>query len=60
MANVMEHGKIFKNAKKDKKIIGPNGRISKNEFHGKCFNFGKMDHKSSNCKAPKKNNNKNS
>lgn len=52
-ANVVKHGKSSKNAKKEKKKLGPKRGINKEKFHGKCFNCGKTDHKSVDCKTAK-------
>ncbi|KAL2519358.1 Retrovirus-related Pol polyprotein from transposon TNT 1-94 [Abeliophyllum distichum] len=60
-ANVVEHGqssKINKNkygtsGGKGPKF-GPKGGISKKKFQGKCFNYDKIGHKSTECCLPKK------
>ena len=54
-ANVVEHGQISKN-KKIKPKLGPKGGVSKNKFQGKCFNCGKVGHRSMECRLPKKKN----
>ena len=59
-ANFVEHGQSSKfkkanNKGKDVKL-GPRRGISKKQkFQGKCFNYGKQGHKSSNCKLLKRN-----
>ncbi|XP_062074498.1 uncharacterized protein LOC133778550 [Humulus lupulus] len=57
-ANLMEHdrGSKGKNPKHKKgPKLGPKGGIAKKpKFQGKCFNCGKMGHKSSECKLRKK------
>ena len=46
-ANVVEHGQSSKNKKtKAKPKLGPKGGVSKNKFQGKCFNCGKVGHRS--------------
>ena len=59
-ANFVEHGQGFKFKKANNKgkgsNLGPKGGISKKKkFQGKCFNYGKQGHKSSDCKMPKRN-----
>ena len=54
-ANVVEQGQGSKN-KKPKPKLGPKGGISKNKFQGKCFNCGKMGHRSVDCRLPRRNN----
>ena len=45
--NVVEHGQSSKNKKtKPKSKLGPKWGISKNKFQGKCFNCGKVGHRS--------------
>ena len=57
-ANVVEHGKSSKNKKtKAKPKLGPKGDISKNKFQGKCFNCGKVGHRSVDCRLSRKNKN---
>ncbi|XP_022861374.1 uncharacterized protein LOC111381780 [Olea europaea var. sylvestris] len=60
-ANVVEHGQSSKSYKNKfgpssgkKTKHGPKGGISKKKFQGKCFNCDKVDHKSSECRMPKK------
>ena len=59
-ANFVEHGQSSKfkkgnNKGKDTKL-GPKGGVSKKQkFLGKCFNYGKQGHKSSDCRLPKRN-----
>ncbi|XP_048134026.1 uncharacterized protein LOC125314837 [Rhodamnia argentea] len=53
-ANVVEHRHGPKNKKIAKPKLGPKGGVSKNKFQGKCFNCGKMDHRSVDCRFPKK------
>ena len=56
-ANVVEHGQSSKNKKiKPKLKLRPKGGVSKNKFQGKCFNYGKVGHKSMDCRLPRKNN----
>ena len=57
---VQEHGQSSKfkraNNKGKGSKMGPKGVISKKQkFQGKCFNYGKQGHKSSNCRLPKRN-----
>ena len=59
-ANFVEHGQGSKFKKANNKgkgnKLGPKGGISKKQkFQGKCFNYGKRGHKSSDCKLPKRN-----
>ncbi|KAM7484120.1 hypothetical protein LguiA_000129 [Lonicera macranthoides] len=63
-ANVVEHGQSsrknnYNNNKGKGKVLGPKGGIFKKpKFQGKCFNCDKMGHKSSDCRLPKRNLNK--
>ena len=46
---------------KDKKLKNSNGQKSeqyKNKFGGNCYNYGKAGHRSSDCRAPRKDKNK--
>ena len=55
--NVVEHGQSSKTKKtKAKPKLGPKRGVSKNKFQGKCFNCGKMGHRSVDCRLPRKNN----
>ena len=59
-ANFMEHGQSSKFKKGSNKgkctKLGPKRGVSKKQkFLGKCFNYGKQGHKSSDCRLPKKN-----
>ena len=59
-ANFMEHDQCSKFKKANNKgkcsKLGPKGGISKKQkFEGKCFNYRKEDHKSSDCRLPKRN-----
>ena len=54
-ANVVEQGQGSKN-KKPKPKLGPKGGVSKNKFQGKCFNCGKVGHRSVDCRLPRRNN----
>ena len=59
-SNFVEHGqgskfKKSKNKRKDTKL-GPKGGVSKKlKFQGKCFNYQKQGHKSTDCRLPKRN-----
>ncbi|XP_052206984.1 uncharacterized protein LOC127811292 [Diospyros lotus] len=52
-ANVVEHGQGSK-YKKNKLKLGPKGGVSNNKFQGKCFNCGKMGHRSMECRLLKR------
>ena len=59
-ANFVEHDQcsMFKKANNKGKgtRLGPKGRVSKKlNFQGKYFNYGKQDHKSADCRLPKRN-----
>ena len=55
---MVKHGQSSKNKKtKPKPKLGPKRRISKNKFHGKCFNCGKVGHRSVDCRLSGKNKN---
>ena len=55
----MEHGQSSKKKQHNKGKgfkLGPKGGVSKKKkFQGKCFNYGKQGHKSSDCRLPKRN-----
>ena len=56
----MEHGQSFKfkkanNIGKGNKLGPKEGISKKHKFQGKCFNLGKQDHKSLDCRLPRKN-----
>ena len=56
-ASFIEHDQSSKfkkvNNKGEGDKLGPKGGISKKQkFQGKCFNFGKQGHKSSDCRLP--------
>ena len=59
-ANFVEHGQGSKFKKRNNKgkgtKLGPKGGVfKKQKFIGKCFNYGKQGHKSSDCRLPKRN-----
>ena len=55
--NVVEHRQSSKNKKTKAKLkIGLKGGVSKNKFQGKCFNCGKVGHRSVDCRLLRKNN----
>ena len=59
-ANFVEHGQSFKFKRVNNKgkctKLGPKGGVSKKQkFIGKCFNYGKQGHKSSDCRLTKRN-----
>ena len=55
----MEHGQSSKKKQHNKgkgSKLGPKGGVSKKKkFQGKCFNYEKQGHKSSDCRLPKRN-----
>ena len=53
---MVEQGQGSKN-KKPKPKLGPKGDVSKNKFQGKCFNCGKVGHRSVDCRLSRKNKN---
>ncbi|XP_075108923.1 uncharacterized protein LOC142180755 [Nicotiana tabacum] len=50
-ANIVEEASA---SKKRKKPSGPNNYLSKKRFKGNCHNCGKVGHKATECRAPKK------
>ena len=59
-ANFVEHGQSSKSKKtfikgKGSKLGPKDGVSKKQKFRGKCFNYGKQSHKSSNYRLPKRN-----
>ena len=52
---MVEQGQGSKN-KKPKLKLRPKGGISKNKFKKKCFNYGKMGHRSVDCRLSRRNN----